>query len=199
MQSKVRILQVAYLISPLACTAPWGRVVEYSSEPSRHAVVIEVYRTVLTSLVENLRDQTRPDSISVENFGYPSRLDPPTSCGGSDVPNHWAHTLKHEVRIALSDPDCSTLADSTDLVRAAETLALVLLPGDTTDWPLSPKRSPPPRIKLSRPGFNGDSTIAAIRMDMWCGTLCGHGATLLLARRPGKQWQIWDAIGHWIS
>jgi hypothetical protein len=199
MQSKVRILPVAYLTSLLACTAPWGRVVEYSSEPSQHSVMVEVYRAVLTSLVDGLMDDTRPDSVAVENFGDPARLDAPTSCGGLDVPDHWADTLKHEVRVALSDPNCSKLADSIDLVRAAQTLGLVLLPRDTTDWPSNPKHAPPPRVKLSRPGFNGDSTIAAIRMDMSCGPLCGSDETLLLARRPGKRWRVWASSVHSIS
>jgi hypothetical protein len=199
MQSKVRVLQVSYLVSLIACTAPWSGVVEYSPEPSHHSVTIELYRTVLTSLVQSLTDETRPESISVESFGYPVRLDPPTTCGGSVVPKHWADTLQHEVRLALSDPNCSELADSLDLVRAAQTLGVVLLSRDTTDWPMNLKRSLPPRVKLSRPGFNRDSTIAALRIDVWCGPLCGHGSTLLLARRPGKQWQVWDAIGHWIS
>jgi hypothetical protein len=199
MQSKLRILQVAYLIALPACTAPWGRVVQYSSEPSHLSLLVEVYRTALASLVEGLTDEIRPDSVAMENFGYPARLDPPTSCGGLDVPEHWADTLKHEVRAALSDANCSKLADSADIVRAAQTVGLVLLPADTTDRRWNPKAAPPPRAKLSRPGFNRDSTIAAIRLDVSCGPLCGSGETLLLARKPGKRWRVWHSFLHWVS
>jgi hypothetical protein len=199
MQSKLRILQVAYLIGLVACTAPWGRVVQYSSEPSHLSVTVEVYRTALASLVEGLTDEARPDTVAIDNFGYPARLDAPTNCGGLDVPNHWADTLKHEVRAALSDANCSKLADSVDIVRAAQTLGLFLLPADTTDWALNPNRAPPPRARLSHPGFNQDSTIAAIRLDVSCGLQCGSGETLLLARRPGKRWKVWHSFLHWVS
>ncbi len=199
MPSKLRSMHVAWLIGLLACTAPWGRVVQYSSEPSDLSVIVEVYRTALTSLVEGLTDTTRPDSIAIEDFADPALLDAPLSCGGLDVPNHWADTLQREVRVALSDADCSRRADSIAIVRAAQTLGLVLLPADTTDWSLNSKRAFPPRASLSRPGFNGDSTIAAIRLDVSCGPLCGSGQTLLLARKPGKRWQVWHSFLHWVS
>jgi hypothetical protein len=192
MQSNFKIAKITPLLLLSACTANWDRVVQYSPEPADHSVIVEVYRAVLASLVE----EPGPDSVAMENFGYPARLDPPTSCGGLDVPNHWVDTLKNEARVALSDPNCSNLADSMDLVRAAQTLALVLLLRDTTDWPPKP---PPPRVKLSRPGFNGDSTVAAVRLDVWCGPLCGSGETLLLARKPGKRWRVWHRFVHVIS
>jgi hypothetical protein len=195
MDSNFKRVQFTPLLCLLGCTAPWDRVVEYSPEPADHSVVVEVYRTVLAPLTEG----PWPDSVAVQHFGDVAPLDALTTLGGLDVPGHWEDTLKHEVRVALSHPDRSKLADSTDLTLAAETLGLVLLPSDTTEWSVNPKRAPPPRIRLSRPGFNGDSTIAALRMDVWCGPLCGDGATLLLARRPGKQWRIWHAFGHWVS
>jgi hypothetical protein len=195
MRSNFRILQLAPVLWLLACTASWDRVVEYSPEPADHSVLVEVYRTVLAPLA----DEPWPDSVAVQHFGDPAPLYALTTLGGLDVPNHWADTLKHEVRVALSDPNRSKLADSTDISLAARTLGLVLLPSDTTEWPLNPKRLPPQRIRLSHAGFNGDSTIAALRIDVWCGPLCGDGATLLLARRPGKRWRVWHAFGHWIS
>jgi hypothetical protein len=192
MQSNFKIAHITPLLLLSACTANWDRVVQYSPELADHSVLVEVYRAVLASLME----EPGTDSVAIENFGYPARLDPPTSCGGSDVPNHWEDTLKHEVGIALSNPDCSKLADSIDLVRAAQTLGLVLLPRDTTEWPLNPS---PPRIRISGAGLNGDSTIAAVRLDVWCGPLCGSGETLLLARKPGKRWRVWHRFLHVVS
>jgi hypothetical protein len=195
MKSNFKIAQITPLLLLSACTANWDRVVQYSPEPADHSVLVEVYRAVLVPL----KEEPGPDSVAMENFGYPARLDQPTSCGGSDVPNHWADTLKHEVRVALSDANCSRLADSADITRAAQTLGLFLLPADVTDWPLNPNRAPPPRAKLSRPGFNRDSTIAAIRLDVSCGPSCGSGETLLLARKPGKRWRVWHSFLHWVS
>jgi hypothetical protein len=192
MQSNFKFATITPLLLLSACTANWDRVVQYSPEPADHSVVVEVYRAVLAPLME----EPEPDSVAVENFGYPARLDPPTSCGGSDVPDHWEDTLKHEVGIALSHTDCSQLADSIDLVRAAQILGLVLLPRDTSEWPVN---QPPPSIRISRPGLNGDSTIAAVRLDVWCGGLCGSGETLLLARKPGKRWRVWHRFLHVVS
>jgi hypothetical protein len=178
-----------------ACTANWNRIVQYSPEPADHPIVVEVYRTVL----DRDREEPGSDTVAVEQFGAPARLDPPTCASVSRVPGHWADTLKHEVRIALSDPSCSALADSTDIVRAARILGLGLVPADTAEGKPNPRRAPPTRITLSRPGFNGDSTIAAIRIDVSCGPLCGAGQTLLLARKPGKRWRVWYSFLHWVS
>ena len=178
-----------------ACTANWSRIVQYSPEPADHSVIVEVYRTVLA----RNREEPGSDTVAVEQFGAPARLDPPTCATGSLVPNHWADTLKHQVRVALSDPDCSTLADSTDIVSAAQSLRLAVAPADTAGWPPRPKRAPPSRVTLSRPGFNRDSTIAAIRVDVRCGPLCGAGETLLLARKPGTRWRVWYSFLHWVS
>ena len=195
MRATSRILRFAPLLWLPACTATWNRIVQYSPEPAHYSVVAEVYRTVLAPQTE----EPRPDTVAVQQFGAPAQLDPPTCASGSRVPRHWADTLKHEVRVALSDPNCSRLADSTDIVSAARSLGLGLLPADTAEWPSSPKRAPPPRVTLSRPGFNGDSTIAAIRMDVSWGPLCCSGETLLLARRPGKRWRVWYSFLHWVS
>jgi hypothetical protein len=195
MQTSFRSLQLTPVLCLLACTAPWGRVVKYSPDAADHSVIVEVYRAVLATLTE----EPGPDSVAVQHFGDPAPLLALTTLGGLQVPGHWADTLKHEVRIALSHLDRSKLADSADIRLAGQTLGLVLLPSDTTEWPLNRKRPPPPRIRLSRPGFNGDSTIAALRMDMWCGPLCGSGETLLLARKPGNRWRVWHAFGHWRS
>jgi hypothetical protein len=188
-----RAARFAPLLCVLGCTASWGRVVEYSAQPATHSVVVEVYRTVL----ENVAHGWDADSLAVQSFGAAVSLDPPTTSSSiMRVPGHWADTLKHEVRVALADLVGADLADSTDLATAARSLGLVLLPADTTDWPMDP---PPPRVTLSRAGFNGDSTIAALRVDMACGPLCGVGETLLLARRPGTRWRVWFSFVHVIS
>ena len=177
----------------LGCTAGWNRVVQYSAEPAEHSVTAEVFREVLVSLTES-------DSIAVDHFGAPARLGESMSAAHpSAVPAHWADTLKNEVRVALSDLAPVKPADSTELLSAARSLGVVLLPRDTNDWPVNSTRARVPRLWLSRPGFNRDSTIAAVRIDYVCGPLCGVGETLLLARKPGKRWRIWHSFVHVIA
>jgi hypothetical protein len=56
-----------------------------------------------------------------------------------------------------------------------------------------------PRLRLSRFGFNRDSTLASARVVFWCGVRCAHGATALLARRAGHRWRVWHYVAHWVS
>jgi hypothetical protein len=121
-----------------------------------------------------------------------------TSMGISRIPGHWIDSLQHEVRVALEN-SAGRPADSAEVGQAARALDLTVLPSDTTNWPLRSGSPPLPRLRLYRPGFNGDSTIAAVRYDYWCGPMCGAGETLLLARKPGHRWRIWYAFTHWIS
>jgi hypothetical protein len=54
---------------------------------------------------------------------------------------------------------------------------------------------PWPALSIRRPGFNRDTTIAAVSIGYWCGVRCGHITTVLLARRPGHQWRRWHSLG----
>jgi hypothetical protein len=196
MRSNSRLRQLSLLLGLVGCRAPWDHLVRYSPEPAEYSTTVELYRTVLASLTQ----QPWSDSMIVQGPGHSlSTYDVIALCGNTDVPKHWADTLKRETKLALSDPACSKLAESMDLPSAAHTLGVVLLHSDTTDWPPNPKRSPPPRVQLSRPGFNRDSTIAAINMAVQCGMQCGWTQTLLLARRPGKRWRIWYSFTHSIA
>jgi hypothetical protein len=196
MRSNFKLPQLTLFLGVVSCTAPWDRLVRYSPETAEQSTVVEFYRTVLASLTEQLRS----DSMIVPDPRHSPPTDEVTAlCGDIDVPKHWSDTLKRETKLALSDPGCSNLADSVDLASAGHTLGVVLLQSDTTDWPLNPRRSLPPRVQLSGPGFNQDSTIGAINMAVQCGLQCGWTETLLLARRPGQRWRIWYSFTHLIA
>jgi hypothetical protein len=184
----------AITILLVGCTASWDRVVRYSPEPANASVVAEVYRAVLSDLTAS----SPRDSLALLAPEDLPPVDALVTGGGIRVPNHWADTLKREAQAALESS--TTSVDMTALRQAARALGIVLLPSDTTDWsPWTTGHAPPARVRFSGPGFNADSTIAALRVDYWCGPLCGSGKTLLLARRPGKRWQVWHSFGHWIS
>jgi hypothetical protein len=196
MRSNFRLTQLILLLGVVGCTAPWDRLVRYSPETAEQSTLVEFYRTVLVSVTEQLQ----PDSMIVQDPGRSPPTDEVTAlCGDIDVPKHRADTLKRETKLALSDPGCSKLAESVDLATAARTLGVVLLQSNTTDGPPNPRRSLPPRVQLSGPGFNRDSTIGAINMAVQCGIQCGWTETLLLARRPGRRWRIWYSFTHLIA
>jgi hypothetical protein len=180
----------------VGCSATWAKVVRYSAEPAEAPALVEVYKAVLADVAGT----PRRDSIAIQEApGDQTGLAYVSGSAAVRVPGHWADTLQREVRAALTDPARDGPADSTTLRQAARALKIVLLPSDTSAWPLPSSHLPPARATLSQPGFNADSTIAAMRVDYWCGPLCGSGRTLLLARRPGTKWRVWHAVTHWIS
>ena len=54
-------------------------------------------------------------------------------------------------------------------------------------------------LGVSPIGYSTDSTHAIVYYEVHCGPRCGHGALLLLARRPGREWTRWDSQLLWIS
>lgn len=70
-------------------------------------------------------------------------------------------------------PECDTMACTDERTRECA-------PSGTWVW-------------LSPLGFNADSTYAVAYVRTWCGGgLCGVRSLLLLRRRPGKHWTLWD-------
>ena len=185
-----------------ACTASWNALVRYSDRPTSPDQPVEeaVYEAVLKS------------------FGpYDSLVVNDSSCGGfrflaafttirrRQVPGYWADTLKREVTLALSDTALRASADTALISSAAKHLGIELVSPagaeslDVTRRSRSPFSPIVPRVTISRPGFNHDSTMAVIEVSIVCGGLCGAGQTLFLARRPGFHWRIWNAELHWVS
>ena len=54
-------------------------------------------------------------------------------------------------------------------------------------------------VSVSPIGYNHDSTYAVIYYEVHCGVRCGHGVILLLARRPGCAWTVWDSALLWLA
>lgn len=185
-------------IAVAGCTASWNALVRYSDEPAAPTEVGEstVYTTVLRRLV---LDWSR-DTIVVEEHVDESILHAAVVTQPAHViRGHWADTLKQQAEVALKDPRLTLPADDTDLRATAARLGLTLIPRHSVLPGSQPAGRSIPRLWLSRAGFNADSTVAAISLEWWCGGRCGHGATLLLARRPGFRWAIWHYHVHWVS
>jgi len=179
------------LVALSACTASWNALVRYSDEPAPagEGQVEGVYAAVFEGLV---RGGWPSAAILVDSL---NPIRPVHSAvmrlGQLDVPGHWVDTLRDEVRPALWAPELQQDGDRALILQGALRVGFQILPPADT--------LAPARLWLSRPGFNADSTIAALQFEYWCGFRCGHGATLLLARRPGYQWRVWDYRTGWRS
>jgi len=46
--------------------------------------------------------------------------------------------------------------------------------------------------------FNRDHTRAVVSFSFWCGSLCGHGNTMLLEKKNGA-WKQKKQCGGWVS
>jgi len=198
--ARLRLLSVAVAVLS-ACTASWNAVVRYSDEPapSDESAAAEVYRAVLLTLIKDGWPRMAVLTDSTASLGSFAAV---TTLGQPRLPGDWPDTLKREVRAALQDPQLAHVGDRTVILQAAMGIRFHLIaPTDSLASPHAPssRLQLPPRLQLSAPGFNADTTIAAIHLDYWCGLLCGHGATLLLARRPGFRWRVWNYEVHWVS
>jgi len=184
-----------------ACTASWNALVRYSDQiaPTNESVEVGVYAAVL----ETLRDPYMPPiTVLTSSDSVIGPLEAWVSGSPVRVPGYWADTLRREVQVALADSGLRWPGNVQLIVEAASQTGVNLVTGKELHvLPPQPDSGQPlaARLWLSRPGFNRDSTIAAIRTTYWCGIRCAHGATLVLARRPGYRWQVWKTWLHWIS
>lgn len=200
---QLRFAATILVAGAAACTASWNTLVRYSNEAASPDQPLEesVYAAALRSMgpYQALVIDTSPRRLE--------RLWGMTTAGRVGVPGYWADTLKRELRVALSDTSRRQWADSALLTWAAERVGIAFVSSASAESvevahrnggkrPFAPII---PRITMSRPGFNRDSTIAVIDVSIVCGGLCGAGQTLFLARRPVFQWRAWGGQTHWVS
>jgi len=190
------------LLTLCSCTASWNALVRYSDRPVPFDESIEqgVYEAVLTSV--GTHQSLVVNDSSRKSYGALAAV---TCCRPTHIPGYWADTLRREVIAALSDGSRRRTADTLLIALAAQHLGFHLVSSVVADSLDEHQAKGPrmgrivPRVWVSRPGFNHDSTIAVIEFSIICGGLCGSGETLFLARRPGFEWRIWNGQLHWIS
>jgi hypothetical protein len=184
-----RIVLPGRLAATTACTVSWRRAVGYSREPVAPSVSVEadLYGVVADRVIKEWKV-----TALAPNGAPPIELAAFVIAPYAVIQSSWADTLKLEVQAALADPHLGTPADDS-LVQAAFRSRLPAgSPSHANGTGLT-------QLRLSNPGFNADSTIAAIRVGVLCGPLCGEGAIWLLARRPGFRWRVWRTVVTWIS
>jgi hypothetical protein len=185
-----RFTRATAFVALTACTAGWHSLVKYSDAPAPagEPVLVGVYVAVLQHVLPNdsaltlLEPQPASDTaLYALLVGLP--------------PAFWSDSLKREVRAAFYDAGLGQDAPLPALLQAAAitgrrvTLDSVAQRGVVR---ISAER----QVQLSAPGFNRDSTIAAVRVlrpqqrDF-------QGTTLLLARRPGLRWLVWREHTIW--
>ncbi len=198
--AKLRRLRLAATIGIvllcLGCTASWNALVRYSELPAVEGMTPEM--GVYAEVLRYFRASWGLPEVLLSNRPPQSDISTVFRSGHGVVPGHWADTLQLEVLTALADSSLAQLAPHPAIEQAAALARIPVREGTPADA-IRPDQPNEPRIWFSRAGFNRDSTVAAINVQFWCGYLCGHGVTLLLARRPGNQWKVWHGFLHWIS
>jgi hypothetical protein len=150
-----------------------------------------VFKQLLRSVT--MRDR----SIALNPDSEGSLLVPSVAAVRERIPSDWPDSLRREVKDTLSDPAFGSAATPGQVEPAAQQLGIPMVPFSrnlTTNAAGSPEV-----LYLSQPGFNHDSTIAAVRVTSDCGALCGSGTTWLLSRRPGYRWLVWFQWVFWVS
>jgi hypothetical protein len=109
------------------------------------------------------------------------------------IKRHWANAVKTGFAEALADLNNKRLERGP-----LDPSYLDGLPSGTTIGPrpgaASDGASRWVHIALSEPGFNHDSTFAVIYSRYYCGIRCAGDDLLLLARKPGSRWTLWDDV-----
>jgi hypothetical protein len=191
----------------LAFIAPSTTIGSDSSKPAKPTVPlsadeIAVYKAVLRTYSGN-----KDANLNVSAKTYP--LDPSASTTGFDQPeclngvqldnlssvSHSYHDLppdvlaskamtlvdpKTQARIVHSNDPSSTIRKGKpvkDAVQAAFTTGL---------------------FSMSEIAFDKERRFAAVRYSFWCGSLCGHGSTLVFEKVNGE-WQKVRNCGGWVS
>jgi hypothetical protein len=135
-----------------------------------------------------------PPAILADSTAVPPPLTP-----GAFIKGYWVDTARAGFAAALHDL----------VVHAAE--RQVIDSASVAGLPLQLVHRRPPAqefvgpsaghwfMRVSRIGFNGDSTFAAIYDTYYCGMLCAGASVSLYARRPGRRWTLWSTELLWIS
>ena len=179
------------------CVAQWDTLVRYSPEPPpAGSLDAGIYREFARELRSEWRLDTvylllplpdssraRPSSAPVAGVIHDSH---------PEAPGYWSDTLRKEVDLALRHADATGQADRME-VESAFRGAGVIVVG------CHEQRCPLPSLSLYRPGYNRDSTMAALRSALVCGMTCGNGSVTMYARRRDTAWRSWWSFLEWIS
>ncbi len=163
---------------------------KYSSAPVSPGVSVE--EDVYASVIEQFMRDWHVVGLQPQTDTTTPQLGAWVVYPKADIPAHWPDSLRHEVATAFADSALRQPADDS-LLGA---LAAARAPAAPAALP---RRTGRLQLRMSRPGFNADSTLAAIRVSYWCGWLCAAGQVWLLARRPGLRWRVWYVRTDWVS
>jgi hypothetical protein len=191
------VAALATLVVGTSCVASWAAIVKYSvvPAPADEGVVAGVYRAALEDVVQPF---VLEDSLSnMYHTLYHLKkeqvvVEPDWRAVRIPVPGYWEDSLAHEVQAAL--------AHAMFGATAKRELILHLSPEPGLRTERGNGRPEGDRVWLSGVGFNGDSTIAAVRM-IHVNYCSAFDTVLMLARRPGYRWKVFNSVmlGGWIS
>ena len=183
----------------VACTARWNSVVRYSPAPMPPG---STDRTVYDAVVADMKGEWRLSQVAIQRTLDDTTLarvraswrSPDTAWHRPrfEAPHQWESSLKRQVEAAgLSEQGRPANPGPDDL---AAFLAAGVAANECHTY-----ACPLPRVSLDLPGYNADSTIALVHVEITCGEVCGRGEWVVLARRPAHAWQIWWREVDWVS
>jgi TonB family protein len=154
---------------------------------------VDLGSSVLQVVLPNIVSPRRPIALAPDAAPF----GPALASVEDEMPSYWSDSLRHEVEDALGDPAMQQAAQKEQVAQVLTQLGSRTVPYQPSVLPTSDTSAV--ILFISRPGFNRDSTIAAVRTELQCGNLCGSGQVLLLSRRPGYRWRVWCSFALWIS
>ena len=191
------VVALATLVVGIGCVASWGAIVKYSDvqAPAGEGVVAGVYRAALNGVVQPFVLEDSPSTMYHTVYHLTREqvfVEPDWQAVRIPVPGYWEDSLKHEVEAALAHAVFAATANRELILQLTPAPGLKTEPGAGR-----PERD---RVWLSGVGFNGDSTIAVIRM-IQVDYYSAFDTVLMLARRPGYRWKVFNSVvlGGWIS
>jgi hypothetical protein len=178
-----------------------------SDKPLKSATPISADETAIYKAVLRIYSDNKDTSLNVSDKTYP--LDPAASTTGFAQPgclngiqlenlsavSHSYHELSAEIlpskAMRLVDPKTHAKIvrsnDPSNTIRKGKPVKDAVAAAFTTGL-----------FSMSEIAFDNEHQFAAVRYSFWCGSLCGHGSTLVFQKVNGE-WRKLRNCGGWVS
>ena len=188
---------VALLSLAAACSeeVPRRRTVESAMPCEDYAL----YRLAIDSIVTPGMESS-PLIVISPTMGGNTKRAPALLREDPTVPDdiRAAFMVRNQIPCAL-DVDSLSLGTPVTVLSADSVLALEARAHPDSAVRMTILRSLRNVVRLSRVGYNRDSSQAVVYVDHRCGGLCGTGWTVHLRRDPVRGWRVTKADTRWIA
>jgi hypothetical protein len=198
--ASVLIIFLAFVLPPLATTSDNSKPVKSTAPLSADEVA--VYKAILQTYSKD-----KGTGLNISANTYP--LDPTASTAGFGQPeclngiqldnlstlSHSYHELSPEIlpskAMKLVDPKTHARVvrsnDPSNTIKKGKPVKDAVEAAFATGL-----------FSMSEIAFDKEHHFAAVRYSFWCGSLCGHGSTMIFEKVNGEWRKVRDC-GGWIS